>query len=130
MEGGIRWTWQKIAGTILGVLGIGTLTSCYGMPENTYTIRGTVKGKIDGVTMPIEGIEVKVTDSDGYYGREHTDSSGNFTLEGEFEGTYEISLTDVDGTENGSFKEKKIENVLLQDDKDLGEITLENSDAE
>lgn len=129
MEGGIRWTWQKIAGTILGVLGIGTLTSCYGMPENYYSIKGTVTGKIDGTTQPIEGIEVRVCDSDGYYGTEHTDSSGKFAFESELEGTYEITLKDVDGPENGSFTEKKIGNVILQNDKDLGEITLEN-DAE
>lgn len=86
-------------------------------------------GKIDGITQPIEGIEVRVCDSDGYYGTEHTDSSGKFAFESELEGTYEITLKDVDGTEHGSFTEKKIGNVILQDDKDLGEITLEN-DAE
>lgn len=28
----ITWNWKKIVTIILGTLGIGTLTSCYGMP--------------------------------------------------------------------------------------------------
>lgn len=30
----LHWTWKKILGTLLGICGIGTLTSCYGMVEN------------------------------------------------------------------------------------------------
>ena len=34
MRGKINWTWKKVTGTILGILGIGTLVSCYGMVED------------------------------------------------------------------------------------------------
>lgn len=33
-KSGINWNLKKVTATILGVLGIGMLTSCYGMPTN------------------------------------------------------------------------------------------------
>ncbi|MBQ5999021.1 MAG: hypothetical protein IJL70_06080 [Treponema sp.] len=30
----LHWTWKKVLGLVLGICGIGTLTSCYGMVEN------------------------------------------------------------------------------------------------
>ncbi len=33
-KSGINWNFKKITATILGILGIGMLTSCYGMPQN------------------------------------------------------------------------------------------------
>jgi hypothetical protein len=35
---GINWNWKKVSATVLGGLGIGMLTSCYGMPpvENSF----------------------------------------------------------------------------------------------
>ena len=45
----IKWTWKKILVTTATVLGIGTLVSCYGMPNNDdYKYRWAEKGiKID-----------------------------------------------------------------------------------
>ena len=126
MKDKIHWTWKKILGTILGILGIGTLTSCYGMPEDGfYTYSCTVKGKINGTEQPIEGILVNVKDSEGYEYKDKTNSEGKISLSDIFEGKCTITFTDVDGAENGSFAEKT-SNISLT--YDLNEtVTLENA---
>lgn len=125
MKDKIHWTWKKILGTVLGILGIGTLTSCYGMPEDFYSISGTVKGKINGTTQAIPGIQVAVKDSKGYTGTEKTDSDGKFSISDLFDGNCTVTFTDVDGDENGSFKEKTLE-ISLTDDWEKT-ITLEEN---
>ena len=122
----INWTWKRIVGTILGVFGIGTLTSCYGVYEDEFDIYGNVKGKVDGTEKTIEGIEVSLykrsdsskindtkTDKDGYY---------NFlALE---DASYKLVFKDVDGEKNGSFKQKEV-------DIEYGgnfSVTLENAE--
>ena len=128
MKDKIHWTWKRIIGVILGVLGIGTLTSCYGVIEDEfeYSIYGQVKGKINGTEQAIEGIAVALyntaggarnitlTDSDGWYDFR--------ALEG---GSYTITYTDIDGDKNGSFKQKELEIPLKEDFN--SSVTLENA---
>lgn len=127
MQSKIHWTWKRITGTVLGVLGIGTLTSCYGVIEDEFDVYGTVTGSVDGTVQPIEGIsvelqnltyntkETKTTRTNGYY---------EFTLLEE--GDYQLTFTDVDGEENGSFKQKK-EIISLTETLSLP-VQLDNAD--
>ena len=104
---GIKWTWKKIFTAVLGVLGIGTITSCYGVPDNyAYTIQGCVRGRDNGKELPIEGIKVTFghfngkttwTDEEGFY---------EINLSDDFHGEFPLSFTDVDGEKNGKWKEK------------------------
>ncbi|MBQ9207047.1 MAG: radical SAM-associated putative lipoprotein [Treponema sp.] len=128
MRDKINWTWKRIVGTVLGILGIGTLTSCYGVyEENEFDVYGTVKGNINGTEQAIKGIPVvlyrgsdakdsKVTDSDGWY--EFRDLT---------EGSYTLRFTDIDGEENGSFKQKDVAVTLNFDDRNEN-VTLENAE--
>lgn len=68
----LHWTWKKIVSLILGFLGIGTLTSCYGMPfisepeemygmpRNKYSVSGTVT---DDTNIPLEKIKISVREA-------------------------------------------------------------------
>ena len=128
-KGKINWTWKKIVGTVLGILGIGTITSCYGMPEDDYdfSIYGHVNGKINGTETAIPDIVVELygevdSDSDEYTTKvdliKKTDASGNFYFYDLEEGTYTLRLTDTDGDTNGSFKQH-MRTVTLSKDLDL-----------
>ena len=124
----INWTWKRIVGTILGILGIGTLTSCYGVPEDEfyYDIYGKVTGNINGTEKPIEDICVELYKNGKFNKAIHTDSDGWYEFR-ELEGTtYMVRFSDTDGAENGSFKTKVID-ITLTDDFHKN-ITLENAD--
>lgn len=128
MKDKIHWTWKKILGTVLGILGIGTLTSCYGMPEDGfYDIFGTVQGKINGTLQAIPGIQVEVKDSEGYKYNDKTDSKGKFSIRDVFEGNCTITFTDVDGEENGSFAGIEYKLPLTEDWKKTVELTPKNA---
>jgi putative lipoprotein (rSAM/lipoprotein system) len=80
----------------------------YGTPSATYKAKGVVVSESDN--SPIKGIEAVLK---GYHTIDtaNTNSKGVFFLEGsEFprQKLY-VVLTDVDGEENGSYVEKKIE---------------------
>lgn len=130
MKDKIHWTWKRIIGTILGILGIGTLTSCYGVPEDEfeYDIYGKVQGRIDGTTQPVKGIVVEAARnmSDDKH-LTYTDSDGWFEFKDLYEGSYTVKFTDTDGAENGSFKQK-IEHLSLTSDHGFGTVTLENDE--
>lgn len=148
----ITWTWKKVVGVILGALGIGTLTSCYGMPilDPFYNpdgvnvvFKGTVEGDIDedGETEPVSGIEISSN-----YATTFTDSRGRFEILAYFpekETSAVLYFDDIDDSENGLFESdkqiiKKPDNyhpyvVLDPDNKkdkpgiiDIGTITLKN----
>lgn len=94
----LHWTWKKIVSIVLGFLGIGTLTSCYGMPyiddpyveygspHNKYFISGTVVEGKNGEKeyKPLENIEITVketawVDDENYIGSRTTSySDGDF----------------------------------------------------
>lgn len=84
MQKKITWTWQKIITAILGVLGIGTLTSCYGMPLNGEFIDFT--GKVfydhdnDPSTDPVPVSGIKVT---GETTLPRTEPTMDYSLTGE-----------------------------------------------
>nr|MBP3282343.1 carboxypeptidase regulatory-like domain-containing protein [Treponema sp.] len=130
MRGKINWTWKKITGTILGVLGIGTLVSCYGMVEDDdLSVYGTVTNSDGG---KIKGIEVTLKNSSGN-GTEKTTTSdyGKYEFSYLSEGSYTLTFKDVDGSDNGSYKEKTEEASLSYNDIDPNKelnVTLENAD--
>lgn len=92
----LHWTWKKIVSIVLGFLGIGTLTSCYGMPyidnpdemygcpHNKYFITGTVAGDIDGdgEYEPLQKIEIRVNPENDYHNRytHYSDEKGKFVV--------------------------------------------------
>ena len=130
-------TWKKILGIIFGVLGVGTLTSCYGMPINDFykTVEGQVFGDTDSnPETPDEPVSnVKVCINDEEVGT--TDSEGRFSVYTEGpDGKYKFSLEDVDGDTNGKFKKyiKSLEFPNNQDyiynHIDIGKITLEKDE--
>ena len=130
MRGKINWTWKKITGTILGVLGIGTLVSCYGMVEDDdLSLCGTVTDSAGG---KIKGIEVTLKNSSGSKTETTTTSdSGTYEFAYLSEGSYTLNFKDVDGSENGSYKEKTEEATLSYNDIDPNKelnVTLENAD--
>ncbi|MBR1403032.1 MAG: radical SAM-associated putative lipoprotein [Treponema sp.] len=134
MRDTIHWTWKRIIGTIFGILGIGTLTSCYGVPEDIeyYDIGGKVKGKIDGTEQPIKGIEVALRGVSSTYGSDVSRSSatnrnGEFSFSDLTSGTYTVTYIDVDGTDNGSFKTASKQIELPGSNLDLN-ITLEENE--
>lgn len=119
----LTWTWKKIVAVIAGILGIGTITSCYGMPVDGYysdptpeNLLGTVKGDIDGDSdtkpTPIEGIKVSavLTYNNEVIDQTYTDINGEFNLHlGTSYYTDDVILhfEDVDGAEHGAFSSKK-----------------------
>ena len=135
MRGRINWTFKRIIGTIFGILGIGTLTSCYGVAEDDEysSVHGTVRGKIDGNEQPIEGIEVALRGTNIYGDSVARSSStnryGNYYLFDIDEGKYSLNFIDVDGSENGSFKSTKKEiEIKFSSDYIEQNITLENDE--
>ena len=115
----ITWTWKRIVGTVLGILGIGTLTSCYGVPEDMYDILGEVKGTVNGTEQAIPNIAVAAYDSDAKMAEAKTDANGKFALAELEAGTYRFTFTDIDGEENGSFAQKEVAVSLSDSIKDL-----------
>lgn len=130
----ITWTWKKILSLILGFLGIGTLTSCYGMipmdpNEIPIDFAGIVIGDIEdddiNDPVPIPGIKVSLfsyetnTDSDGYF-------SFSLPPSDKYPIDYEIIFEDVDDEKNGSFKNTtKTGTILYPGIGEWQEITLE-----
>ena len=116
----ITWTWKRIVGTVLGILGIGTLTSCYGVPEDMYDILGEVKGTVNGTEQAIPNIAVAAyDDNDAKLAEAKTDANGKFALAELEAGTYRLTFTDIDGEENGSFAQKEVTVPLSDSIKDL-----------
>lgn len=113
----ITWTWKKVVSIILGLLGIGTLTSCYGMPiQDPYynpegvnvVFKGIVKGDIDGdgETEPVPGIKILSN-----YSKTLSNTNGKFEILAYFPDDGEpcyLYFTDVDGEKNGAFKQSLI----------------------
>ena len=116
----ITWTWKKIVTLICGALGIGTLVSCYGVVNPTqevYSLSGSIVNE-EGKTIPgirVSAILLKTRgesddldypDDFDYNGSTRSDDDGTYYLSWEAYGEYTayIYAEDVDGDENGSFK--------------------------
>ena len=84
----------------------------YGSPSATYKVTGTAVSEADDT--PIEGIRAElvedITDVNPIT-IAYTDSNGSFSLEGSAFPHLKlyVLLTDVDGSENGSFAVKQID---------------------
>lgn len=100
----IKWNLKKTGVTLLGILGIGTLTSCYGMPPNPSS--SFIEGKIkSGSEASIPGIEVSLFDKEGLLVSETiSDKDGNYAICIFSDGKYILKFKDIDGIENGKYK--------------------------
>lgn len=130
MKDKIHWTTKRILGTVFGILGIGTLTSCYGCidPEMSYDIYGKVDGKIDGTRQGIKELSVFLYRDGKAYKTTFTDNDGYFEFRNLSDDNYKVRITDVDGDKNGKFNSRDIDCGFLTGDYPLGTITLENAD--
>ena len=106
--------WKKLTYSILTALGIGMLTSCYGMPvtSNFICVRGRVTRRDE---QPIKGIQVSL-DYNGITCDAETDEDGLYYLEILFDDYIDRNVTihfkDIDGIENGSYSGKTQEITL------------------
>lgn len=106
----INWTWKKVCASALTILGIGTLTSCYGVIENYSGISGTVTGNTDQ-DAGIEGIKVDLYKDGNLISSDYTDIRGRFFLDFEegITGDAVLKFSDVDGELNGSWKDSELD---------------------
>ncbi len=144
MKKSISKLWQKLLTLILSALGLSSCTpgdnyrgfvAMYGMPANWAEVGGCVTStrdeNEDGNKDPIEGIRVRALDSDGMeIVFERTGENGAYFLQTSSLGS-EITVVfeDVDGEENGSFKEKRVKVKLENTITELN-VELEDADAE
>jgi putative lipoprotein (rSAM/lipoprotein system) len=112
---------------LLTALSIGavavTFQACYGVPYVTVT--GTVKDA--DTEEPIPGIQISIDKFDDYF--KTSDDEGNFELfiqSWAFDKDYnkKILFKDIDGPENGEFKDKEI-TVTSKVDQHLPPVLLE-----
>lgn len=126
----------RIIATILGFFGISnTFTACYGVVPNwDYgLVEGEVVGDIngDGENEAVPGIQVSLIDenSGDVLSEEVTDADGFFRLQYDADvpgGKRFLELKDIDGEENGKFKNKKQETEVFS----YYSIVLERDDSE
>jgi len=127
----IHWNFSKIATSVLAVLGIGTLTSCYGMAPNYAGIQGNVTTTKDsdgnGENDPVQGISVRVIDSDGReIDKSTTNESGNYYLS---TSAQDSEVTVVFEDADGAFKTQS-KKINLADMSNELNAELEDSDGE
>lgn len=120
---------KKAFATVLTFLGIGTLTSCYGMAPNYARVEGTVTSSEDNA--PVRGITVRAVDSNGVeLDQTTTLEGGMYYLNTRSLGSkVKVVFEDLDGEENGSFKRQSKEIGLVDLDTELN-VELENADDE
>ena len=123
----IKTTAKKVLFKILSYLGIpaffsflgcnlfnqpGSYVCEYGMPTNYFNFDGVVLGDIDGdgIEEKIPDIQITVKDSEI---SEKTNQDGQFSfriIDNDYTNqfVYEVTFSDVDGEENGSFEDKSV----------------------
>ncbi len=122
----IHWNFKKITTALLTTLGIGTLTSCYGMPPIDYGASWSANLYGDEEMKPIKGIkatlrqgntviEETTSDEDGYIEFSREGESYRTSICTEYVSDYfTVELSDIDGEANGGkFKSKTIEEISL-----------------
>lgn len=109
-----------LTGLSLGLVAF-VFQACYGAPPATY--RGKVTNA--GTDKPISGIKVSVSENEGDY--DITGSDGQFMLYGyNTSQNTDLLFEDIDGFENGKFRDKKITLDLNSRKKgDLLTVTLD-----
>ena len=127
-----RRTWKRIVGGILGVIGIGTLVSCYGVvgDEDKFTIYGTVTGTAsDGMEYTLSKIVVEISNTrTNFSDITRTNSAGYYEFSKLEEGDYTLRFTDTDHDENyGTFKQKEFGIGLTKDYHYSPKLELEKS---
>lgn len=144
---GITLTWKKIIGVIAGLLGIGTLTSCYGMPisDPYHTPDGSTNVIFEGIVTDENGNAIPGIKVTSNYSTTKSKDNGYFQVLAYFpidENSTTISFIDIDGEENGSFATKEVVNSKPDDYSptfnfpgegsqdemliDMGKVTLNN----
>ena len=109
----IKWTWQKIVTSVLTVLGIGTLTACYGVMPGYSGVYGRVTTGADededGEKDGIQGIKVQLVRGSEILDGTTSGTDGSFDLNSDTisEVECELIFTDIDGEENGRWKSKR-----------------------
>ena len=103
--------YKKIIQSILALIGIGTLTACYGSPPPAGFVEGRIHYKTpEGKTQPVENIGVSFTTAGKTY-EAVTDATGSFLIPSlsYAQGSVTITCTDTDGEANGGlFKTKTL----------------------
>jgi putative lipoprotein (rSAM/lipoprotein system) len=86
----------------------------YGMPYAHYAISGSV---VDGDGEPVQGIQIAFDDI-----MTQTDASGKWSIDSEtsFVEEFTLQVRDVDGENNGSFKDDQVELNLVQTEPEDG----------
>jgi len=101
MKKNFHKTYNKFLVIFLGLIGfsVGCVRVEYGSPNADFIVNGNVKS--NATQQPIENIQVELG-----YQTTNTDENGNFSIKvSDFasEQTYDISFSDIDGDDNGSF---------------------------
>lgn len=99
----LKVLYKKITQSVLALIGIGTLTACYGSPPPAGFIEGSVHFKNDdGTEQPIKDIQVRLQTGGAPYDT-YTDTDGSFLLQPFSNAVDPVSLTftDTDGEANG-----------------------------
>ncbi|HPX25548.1 MAG TPA: hypothetical protein PLG87_01975 [Treponemataceae bacterium] len=99
----LKALYKKIIQSVLALIGIGTLTACYGSPPPAGFIEGSVHfTDDDGTEQPIKDIQVQLQ-TDGAVYDAYTGTDGSFLLQSftYAENPVTITFTDTDGEANG-----------------------------
>lgn len=99
----VKALYKKITQSVLALIGIGTLTACYGSPPPADFIEGSVHFiHDDGTEQPIKDILVQFL-TDGIKYDSYTEADGSFFLQAYTyaENPVSITFTDTDGEANG-----------------------------
>lgn len=127
----INWTWKKISASILAVLGIGTLTSCYGVVESYNTVYGKVSGDSDGdgINEPVSGIKVEFISGNETIASSFSSKDDDycFDIDDSYGSEGKVVFTDVDGAENGTWNSTEKE-IKFSSDVYRLDVTLESGE--
>ena len=110
---------EAACASVLALLGFGSCDNVgeamYGTPHADYSIKGAVETK-EG--KPIQGIKVSVISETDTLGTALSDEKGAFAIQkGAFPfNKLKVSAEDIDGEENGSYKDTSINIELTQKD--------------
>ncbi len=108
----LHWDWKKTVSTVLTTLGIGTLTSCYGVPSYSAdpALYGYVSSSDRFEKDGIKGIKVTLINKGEVLGTAYTNEKGFYCIDGigiSSDKVYTLEFEDVDGSQNGGIFMKK-----------------------